>query len=92
MNSIFGWLISGKNKFPQTPRSFQIMILHNPEDVMFDIDDSSKKLLEIHFNFSSTELLTSSEDPTFSTFCSTITKTNNRYSANLAWRGGLMVI
>ena len=91
MNSIFGWLISGKNKFLQTPRSFQVMMLHNAEDMMFDFDDSSNKFLELHSNFSPTELLTSSEDPTFSTFCSTITESNNRYSADLPWRSGLMV-
>ena len=91
MNSIFGWLISGKNKFPQTPRSFQVMMLHNAEDMMFDFDNSYNKFLELHSNFSPTELLTSSEDPTFSTFCSTITESNNRYSADLPWRSGLMV-
>ena len=60
MNNIFGWLISGKNKFQLIPRSFQVMMLLNTEDITFKSGNNIDKFLELHSNFGPTKLSMSS--------------------------------
>ena len=88
LNSIFGWLISGKSILANTPSVYKVMMVNQLNDIL--TEEEYHQSNQIPFSFAN-KPLNDDEDPTYQSFCSSLQKINGRYCADLPWRSGLNV-